>query len=356
MSMTVSIRIGAVRSGAYKGQRAHDLRQGKVPEYVDQTRSDQNRGDNVPTLARVHEMNEDQKHAARTAAQARYEAAQASGDEAEQKAAKAAKMACRQRYDENGVVAYRGIVTFGKDAQQVIKTLPPEELERRVRESVTGAADAVKTSAFGFRLHLDESAPHAHFYWLATSEEGRKINPDKTDCRRIQTLAAEPFKDLGLTRGKSKELWIEEGADPSKYVNESVAELHERLPADLAAARQAVEDARAELDRIQTEVVMADRRKMMAEDEVKKLQEYVSDLRDEIARLQGFGRQWDQYIERQAAYSDRLDAEIDEKNRALDTLLGIVHCTREHQSIDEHVQHEREFDARQGQKGQEGPE
>ena len=76
MSMTVSIRIGAVRSGAYKGQRAHDLRQGKVPEYVDQTRSDQNRGDNVPTLARVHEMNEDQKHAARTAAQARYEAAQ----------------------------------------------------------------------------------------------------------------------------------------------------------------------------------------------------------------------------------------------------------------------------------------
>lgn len=252
MSMTVSIRIGAVRSGAYKGQRAHDLRQGKVPDYVDQTRSDQNRGDNVPTLARVHEMNEDQKHAARTAAQARYEAAQASGDESELKAARAAKQACRQRYDENGVVAYRGIVTFGKEAQEVIKTLTPEELEQRVRESVTGAADVVDTSAFGFRLHMDESAPHAHFYWLATNEHGKKINPDKTDCRRIQDLAAEPFRDLGLTRGKSKELWIEEGADVSKYVNESVAELHERLPADLAKARaelaQAQEAARTAQD------------------------------------------------------------------------------------------------------------
>lgn len=245
MSMTVSIRIGAVRAGSYKGQRTHDLRQGKVPEYVDQSRSDQNRGDTVPTLAKVHDMNRDQKHAARTAAQARYEAARASGDKGELDAAKAVKNACRQQYHETGVVAYRGIVTFGKDAQEVIKTLTPEELERRVRESVTGSADVVDTSAFGLRLHLDETAPHAHFYWLATNEQGKKINPDKTDCRRIQDLAAEPFKDLGLTRGKSKELWIEEGADVSKYVHDSVAELHERLPADLAKAREELAAAQA---------------------------------------------------------------------------------------------------------------
>lgn len=252
MSMTVSIRIGAVRAGSYKGQRTHDLRKGKVPSYVDQERTKLNRGDEAPTLAKVHDANRDQKHAARTAAQARYEAAQASGDKAELKAAKAAKNACRQQYHETGVVAYRGIITFGKDAQKVIKTLTPEELEKLVRESVIGAADVVDTSAFGVRLHLDESAPHAHFYWLATNEQGKKLNPNKYDCRRIQDLAAEPFKDLGLTRGKSKELWIEEGADVSKYVHESVAELHERLPADLATARaelaQAKEAARIAQD------------------------------------------------------------------------------------------------------------
>jgi len=243
MSMTVSIRIGSVRAGGYKGQRTHDLRQGKVPDYVDQDRSGLNRGDDTPTLAKVHEMNVGQKHAAKIATRARYEAAQASGDDSEIKDAKAAKNACRQAYSETGVVAYRGILTFGTEAQKVIKTLSPEDLERFVRESVIGAADVVDTSVFGIRLHLDESAPHAHFYWLATNEQGRKINPDKYDCRKIQDLAAEPFKDLGLTRGKNKDLWIEEGAEPSKYINESVKELHERLPADLAKARQALEEA-----------------------------------------------------------------------------------------------------------------
>ncbi|MDY0228444.1 MAG: hypothetical protein RBR38_16650 [Desulfomicrobium apsheronum] len=305
MSMTVSIRIGAVRAGSYKGQRTHDLRKGKVPSYVDQERSKLNRGDDVPTLAKVHDMNRDQKHAARTAAQARYEAAQASGDKDELEAAKAAKNACRQQYHETGVVAYRGIVTFGKEAQEVIKTLTPEELERRVRESVTGSADVVHTSAFGLRLHLDETAPHAHFCWLATNEQGKKLNPNKYDCRRIQDLAAEPFKDLGLTRGKSKDLWIEEGADPSKYVHESVAELHERLPADLAKAREelaaaqdlvreaqeAARDAQRERDDVRAQLADVTQEKASVEAERSEIEAELQAKTAEVARLEAIQAQ-----------------------------------------------------------------
>ena len=354
--MTTSVRIGPVRVLGYGGQRAHDLREGKVPRYVVQARSKINIGGFIPTIEEMHEYNEDAKIAARETASAAWKVAKASGDPEAMEVAKAARSACRLKYDRNGVVAYRFVFTFGHEAQKAVADLDPTEVDAMAWEAMRRVADTLGTVAVGMGCHRDESALHYHGFLRAVMTSGKKLNPGKGQCRQIQTVAAEPFKRLGIRRGKSKEMWIEEDADPSKYIHSSVAEMHARLPLELAAARQAVEDARAELERIQKEAVMADLGKMRAKDEAEKLQEYVSDLRDEIARLHGLERQWNQYIERQEAYSDKLDAEIDAKNRELDKLLGIVRGTREQQSIDEHVQHERELDARQGQKDQEGPE
>ncbi|HCU69166.1 MAG TPA: hypothetical protein DGF30_08070 [Desulfomicrobium sp.] len=356
MSMTTSVRIGPVRALGYGGQRAHDLREGKVPPYVAQGRSKTNVGGFIPTIEEMHEYNEDAKIAAQKTASAAWMAAKASGDPEAIAAAKAARSACRLKYDRSGVVAYRFVFTFGHEAQKAVADLDPTEVDAMAWEAMHRVADTLGTVTVGMGCHRDESALHYHGFLRAVMTSGKKLNPGKGQCRQIQTVAAEAFKRLGIRRGKSKEMWIEEDADPSKYIHASVAELHARLPLELAAARQAVEAARAELDRIQTEATMVDLGKMMAEDEAENLQECVSELRDEIARLRGLGGQWDHYIHRQEAYSDKLDAEIDAKNWELDKLLGIVHGIREQQSIDEHVQHERELDAKQGQKAQEGPE
>lgn len=69
-------------------------------KYVDSTRTKLNTGDDVPTISEVHKLNRAAKDAARTAADALYNAAVASGDENRIKEAKDAKNACRQRYDE----------------------------------------------------------------------------------------------------------------------------------------------------------------------------------------------------------------------------------------------------------------
>lgn len=42
MSLTVSVRIEGKKSGASGGQKSHDMREGKQPEYVDAKRSNQN--------------------------------------------------------------------------------------------------------------------------------------------------------------------------------------------------------------------------------------------------------------------------------------------------------------------------
>lgn len=81
MSMTTSVRIGPVRALGYGGQRAHDLREGKVPDYVDQERKHLNTGGFIPTIEEMHGYNEDAKFAAQEAAEVGWMAAKASGDQ-----------------------------------------------------------------------------------------------------------------------------------------------------------------------------------------------------------------------------------------------------------------------------------
>lgn len=324
MSMTVSIRIGAVRSASYGGQRSHDLRLGKALKYVDPERTKLNLGDKAPGIAEVHKMNRAVKDAARTAAEALYEAAVASGDENRITEARAAKNACRQRYDESGVVAYRGIVTWGVEAQKVLKDLSREEITAMVRDSVTAVAGVLNTDEFGVRVHFDESAPHGHFSLLATDKAGKKLHPKKADCRQIQTEAAKPFEHLGIRRGKSKNMWIEEGADPSVYINQSVAELHANLPLELAAARQAVEAAQ-----------IAARQ---AQDAAKTAQDRASGLREEVGRLEDLSKHWDAYIDRQEAYSKDLDKRIDAKEAEFGKLTGLVDETRDANRLENQIE------------------
>ena len=323
MSMTTSVRIGPVRSQGYSGQRSHDLRHGTAL-YVNATRSHLNTGDDVPRIEELHQLNEDAKYAAQEAAQALWEAAHASGDPEAIKAAKAAKQACRQRYDRQGVVAYRAILTYGREAGHVVEALDPAEQDRLARESLQQVADTLGTRVLGIRAHRDESKLHYHAYFAGVTLAGKKLNPGKGQCRQVQTVAAEPYKHLGIKRGKPKNMWIEEGADPAVYTHASVAELHARLPLELAAARQAVVEAKAELDRIRTEAAVADFGKMLAEDDAEKLQETVSALRARVDELEALGGQWDAYIDSQEAYSDKLAEDIKAKEAEFAKLTGLV--------------------------------
>ena len=371
MSMTTSVRIGPVRAQGYSGQRAHDLRHGKPLLYVDSSRSHLNTGGFVASLEEWHELNEDGKVAAREAALSLWEVAQASGDENCIKEARAAKNACRQRYDRNGVVAYRMIITFGREALAVVEGLDRAEIDALAWKSLQAVAETLGTSVHGIGSHRDESALHYHAYLLGVTNAGRKLNPDKKACRRIQDAAAKPFAYLGIKRGKSKDMWIEEGADPSTYINQSVAELHAKLPLELAAARQQLGDAQEELERMRQEVVEAqaslkqaqlesacvDLSRMLADEEVQKLQIQVLALEGEACRLKALGSKWDQHIKAKEVKCRQLDAEIEAKNRELDNLLGVVGSTREHQVISDRMQHEQEIDAEQRQiNAQKGPQ
>jgi len=284
MSMTISVRIEPTRASDYCQQRSHDLREKTTtPGYVDDDRTILNSPGDIPSLEKIHEANENMKFVARQETEAKFEKAKASGDDDKIKEAKKEKNKCRKSYDRNGVVAYRGILTFGTNARLgVIDKLSSQEQDSLALEAINRVANVLDSTFFGITAHRDEASIHFHFYILATNKFGKKLNPTKPDLRKIQDEAAKPFNKFGISRGKSKEAWIKEGADSSKTIHKSVSELHADLPFELEAAKKELTNIK-ELARLkQMELDIAKKDLLQAKELLQKEQLDIDRVRTEL--------------------------------------------------------------------------
>lgn len=267
MSQTVSVRIGGLTSKEKaRGQRRHDLRQ-VVPSYA------------LPNVAdRVRVV-------------VPYQTPDELWKEAEQRVASAMARGERKRgLRSDTAVGISGIVTFGREAQEIIRSLSPEEQDRRYRQVVEGIAEALGTTVAGLVVHLDETAPHAHFLLQGIGTDGKAVRAAHSvvDIRALQELAGEVYADLGITRGenrvaKQKRLVEEEGFSPEdawgEVTHKTVATLHATLGPDLEKARQKVQREEEQAKALQQE-------REAAEEALQQLQELLNAQRDKQAKNQ----------------------------------------------------------------------
>jgi len=149
-----------------------------------------------------------------------------------------AGLKARQKFNSaRNTLIFDGILFFEYAAQAVVKELTRWELIRRIKQSVYDVCKFHRGILVGLTIHLDESAPHAHFQILGAGQDGRILRIGPRDCKMRQDVAARAWADLGLKRGKPKKQRIEDGDDWSKIIHERVRELHERLPRELAKLR-----------------------------------------------------------------------------------------------------------------------
>lgn len=216
MSMTVSVRVAHLSAGKAKGQRHHDTRH-RTPGYVDQERTHENSQLVAqPTEAKLRAMCEERR----------------------------AQRGMKRQMKSNAAILTSGIITFGKNAQQIIRDLPPVLQNSLYKATAEAIAKELNTDLVSLTVHRDESAPHAHFGLLAVDRNGKPLS--KTlDPKRLQDLAGEVYKTLGIQRGTPKAERLAKGEDMAKVVHRSVAELHRDLPAELEAQRQEVQRQRA---------------------------------------------------------------------------------------------------------------
>ena len=100
-------------------------------------------------------------------------------------------------------------------------------------------------------VHVDESAPHAHFQLPAYDLTGHPISETakRGALRDLQTITAEVMRrhSPGIERGRSKLDRLKAGASPAEVVNRSVAQLHDDLPAEIAAKETELAEVQAKL-------------------------------------------------------------------------------------------------------------
>jgi hypothetical protein len=207
---TVACRVDRLTTQEYKKRKGHDMRE-QQPAHADRERLKLN-AVLIPTPSA--------KQALKAINQIK------------------AGVKARQKFDSaRNTLIFDGILFFEYEAQAVVKKLDRWELIRRIKQSVYDVCKLHRGILVGLTIHLDESAPHAHFQILGAGQDGRILRIGPSDCKMRQDVAARAWADLGLTRGKPKKLRIADGDDLSKIIHESVRELHERLPRELARLR-----------------------------------------------------------------------------------------------------------------------
>ncbi|WP_414042019.1 plasmid recombination protein (plasmid) [Acidithiobacillus sp. M4-SHS-6] len=230
--MKISVRIGSRKAVGVGGQSKHDLRHGRQPAYVDPERTARNSV--IITSAPAGEL--------------RAECEQ-------RRSQRETKRAMRS----NAAIATVGIITFDKEAQAAIQTLPAAEQDKLFLKSAQASAAHLGTTLSGLVVHRDESAIHAHFQCPAVRLDGLPVSKFATreTLSQMQDVAAQAWSAHGIERGEKKAAKVarllDEGRSQAEItaatVHRSVRQLHHDLPAEIAAKEQAL----AEQERMLTE-------------------------------------------------------------------------------------------------------
>ena len=202
MSMTVSIRLEHREAGRAGGQRSHDLRQGRIPGYVDRSRTQHNSVLIEPQ------------------------------DEAGLRAIIAERRVGKKRaLMSNASLSCNGILTFGREAQEVMSKLSVAEQDELIFKSCEDVARKLDNTLAGLVVHRDEQAIHAHLQLPSWTLSGKAVSTviNRELASELQDVAAEAFSCLNISRGVKKEERIKNGEKPK---HKSVKELHETERAD----------------------------------------------------------------------------------------------------------------------------
>jgi len=211
MSMTVSVHVFHKDISKAKIQRRHDLRLlgESTPKYIDRSKS----ADNSVIIESLKE-----------------------GELKKICLERRALVTHKRAMKSSSAVVSTGIITFSKEAQSVIKSLPVAEQNSLYLKTAEKIASELNTTLTGLTVHRDESAPHAHFQMPSVALNGKPVCKilNKSDFgRRLQDIAGEVYKELGINRGTPKKTRIAAGEDYLKYIHRSVKELHESLESDI---------------------------------------------------------------------------------------------------------------------------
>lgn len=218
-SSAAQVRIDRATASQVGGQRAHDLRVGAQPAYVDKNRLDKNRvlirpatGSELRKICEERRKQRDMKRAMKS----------------------------------NAVVGITGVITFGHAAQLIFEKLNSEQQNAAYFEVAEEVAKRLGTSLHGLVHHGDETSPHAHFLLSGVGFDGKPVSKtaNRAALRALQDITAEVMgrHAPGIQRGTPRRDRIQEGETYAETVYKKGAEMRALLGDELPALRKEKND------------------------------------------------------------------------------------------------------------------
>jgi len=266
------VRAEVRSSRGYANQRAHDLRIGPQPDYVDASRSHLNRIIlEPPTAPEMRKLVEERR--------------------AQRETSRALK--------SNAGIAVIGIIGFGIEAARLFAQLTPEQQDQALVSAGHAIAAEANTTMEGLVYHLDETSGHAHISFCGFDLDGAPLSSTmkRGMLAKFQDRLAEIMAEHcpGIERGNSKWARIEAGANFAETLHKTVHQLHVDLPKDIAAKQQTldaltsqipeltsrVEEMQARVDKLENE----EKQRELTAAKVKRLRIYRGRLTDRVQAL-----------------------------------------------------------------------
>lgn len=261
MSMTISVRVAHKSSSKASGQRRHDTRTGKIPEYVDADRIEQNsviiQPDSEANLRAVC---------------------------LERRALRPTQRAMKS----DAAIATVGIITFGREAQRVIAAMPRARQDAMFNTVSAKLAEATGNEITGLVVHRDESAIHAHFQMPAVARDGRPMSKviDRAMAKRMQDIAGHVVESIGITRGTPKAERLAKGEPISQIIHRSVAQLHADLPKEVTELQAKIDNYRRLADKARKQVELDESKAEAAAKRIETYERRITDTQAQLDKLQ----------------------------------------------------------------------
>ena len=147
-SKAACLRIKTCSPAKARYQRRHDMRVGKLPAYVDDSRSHLNRCLVSPRP---------------------FPAISSEID------ALRGKAGCERKRKTNAAIVVAGLIGFGRDVQNDFCELPEMQQDAAIITLVKALAQLLETVVESIDIHRDESAFHAHFSLRAYNHHGQPL-------------------------------------------------------------------------------------------------------------------------------------------------------------------------------------
>jgi len=206
------VRAETRSARGYANQRAHDLRIGPQPEYVDSSRSHLNRVIMEPPTAPEMRRIVEERRALRETSRS---------------------------LKANAGIAVIAVIGFGTEAARLFSQLTQEQQDKAFLEAAKRIADIANTTVVGAVLHLDETSIHAHLSLVGYDLDGLPLSTTmkRGMLTKFQDVLAEVMAEHcpGIERGNSKWKRIEAGASYAETIHKTVAEMHGSLEDDYKA-------------------------------------------------------------------------------------------------------------------------